>query len=151
MTLLLLALPVAIVGSAIGVAALIDIARRHRRQPKRLVDHFVQRRRWTGAMLVGLLLASPFWMTLWASLGSVGFLGGGLSIAAAIAVITFCSRSSEDAVLTALRRAGGGLCPHCGYQLEPTMERCPECGSPGTAEGASITWQDRLGEIGERI
>ena len=29
-----------------------------------------------------------------------------------------------------LRRAGGGLCPHCGYQLEPTIDLCPECGSP---------------------
>jgi hypothetical protein len=32
------------------------------------------------------------------------------------------------AILRARRRNRAGLCPHCGYDLCATPERCPECG-----------------------
>jgi hypothetical protein len=33
------------------------------------------------------------------------------------------------AILRTRRRNRAGLCPHCGYDLRATPERCPECGS----------------------
>jgi hypothetical protein len=41
------------------------------------------------------------------------------------------------AILRTRRRNRAGLCPHCGYDLRATPERCPECGAVAAGDGSS--------------
>lgn len=45
-------------------------------------------------------------------------------------------KSASDA----LNVNGGVLCQNCLYPLDTTMNRCPECGQPGTAKSSRWAW-----------
>ena len=93
------------------------------------------------AVAVGTVIAGAVWMSqlggryVWPALGLLmGF----------VAVDMYRNRGGD----MRSRRLEAGLCPHCGYDLRKSEERCPECGAPLPAE---ITrWRQWQAQITER-
>jgi hypothetical protein len=106
------------------------------------LDGVSRRRNWLVVTLLGLFALSIIWFVVAVALGSDSngvapmlplTLGGVLWVGVAWAI--------EWPLRRRLRRAGGALCPGCGYDLvDRPSAICPECGLRISAEEAVDAW-----------